>query len=166
MQIDPIRLEDPDRIPEYPLLIGDRVWIGIQNKLLVIDTQNRNLMRSASFPTGQSADEGPMNETPVVCQDRIIVRTRYQVLCFSLPNLDLLCSRRFKQHCSLAKCSVFERTLYLLRWNEILKIDVLTGQVLLKRKYRVKWFDSPLQVFHGRYFAATIQNLAEHTVPD
>lgn len=96
-----------------------------------------------------------MNETPVVCQDRIIVSTRYQVLCFSLPNLDLLWSHRFKQHCSLAKCSVSERTLYLLRWNEILKIDVSTGQILLKRKYRIKWFDSALQVFRGRYFAAT-----------
>lgn len=158
--------------PSYPVLEGNNLFIGLNKtrsgmhvngdsdaEFAAIDVSSQQILWTYRFDTSarKPMKGTPVNgviAAPVIWQDKIIIASNYELACLSRTDGQKIWSLTFKEMADI-NLSVVGGQLFYSNGNAVHLADIETGKSLVKRKYKVKWIDSPLVSHQSRIFIST-----------
>jgi outer membrane protein assembly factor BamB len=146
--------------PCYPLVEKDNLYIGIRyngvdspaNLSDGFQLQKQNFRSGEVFWTLDIDDKDILCK-PIISNNKLIVTTKNNIFAIDKENSYIIWNVKMKN--SHSHLSVINGLIYLINDNSITVIDSESGKKVATKKYRIKWFDSPVVVNDDRFFVST-----------
>lgn len=156
--------EGMDAQPSFPLLIDDNLILGINQGFLNPNDGRSKNGYLLSFNLNKSDvnwliklqdEENNAIQAQFKELDGILYVATYGAL-YAINSEDgtIKWKKKFKSP-FFPKISILDKRLIVSNWGELVEFDITTQKKLNSKKPRVKWFDSEVIDYKGRWFVST-----------